>query len=85
MWAVILDTFCTLDFAQESNVTSPPTVFALGNSGVHVCFSDSSNEVANVETSVDKHFSVFTTLYILNVNPNDGHVGFGGDFNNSWF
>ena len=42
-----------LDFAGECCVTPLPTVFALWNSGVHVGSSDSCDEVADVEVSVD--------------------------------
>ena len=50
---ITFDVFGFLDFARECCVTLLPTVLALWNSRVHVGFSNSCDEVTNVETSVD--------------------------------
>jgi len=53
-----------------------PTILILGDAQVHIGSLTGSNVIAHIETSVDKHFSIATTLYIPYVNPNDSHVGF---------
>jgi len=61
-----------------------PAIFALGNTRVHVRSPDSCDVVTNVEAPVDKHFSALSTLYIPYINPDNGHVRFWRDFDNSW-
>ena len=61
----------------------PLTILALENVWVHVCSSNGSNVVAYVEASVDEHFDITATLYIPYINPNDCHVRFQRDFDNS--
>ena len=82
--AIVFDTLGSLYSAREGRVTPFPVVFALGNSGIHVCSSNSSNVVANIEASVDKHFSIVTTLNIPYIYPDNGHVGLQGNFDYSW-
>jgi len=74
-----------LDATREGRVAPLPAVLALGNSRIHVCASNSRNEVTYIEASIDEHFSVFTTLGIPYVDPDYGHVRFGRDFDNSRF
>ena len=77
--AIVFDTLGSLYSAREGGVTPFPAVFALENSGIHVCSSNSSDVVANIEASVDKHFSIVTTLNILYIYPDNGHVGLQGN------
>ena len=62
-----------------------PAVLALGNSRIHACASNCRNVIPYVKAPINEHFGIFTTLYIPNVDPDDGHVRFGRDFDNSWF
>jgi len=52
--AVALDIFCPLDATRKSRVTPFPAIFALGNSQIHVGFSDHSDVIAHIKASVDK-------------------------------
>jgi len=61
-----------------------PAIFALGNSGIHICSSNRSNVVIHIEAPIDKQFSIMTTLYIPYIYPDDGHVGLWRDFDYSW-
>ena len=83
--AITFDTFGPLNFAWEGSMTLFPAVFALRNTGVHICSPNCSDIVANVKAPIDKHFSVKSTLDIPNINPNNSHVRFWRYFNNSWF
>jgi len=83
--AVAFNTFGPLDTARESRVALFPAILALENSGIHVGTSYHGDVVPHIEAPVDKKLGVMATLYVPNVNPNDGHVGLWGDFDNSWF
>ena len=41
--------------------------------------------IAHIEAPVNEKFSVFSTLNIPDVKPNDGHIRLRRDFNNSRF
>ena len=85
MRTIALDAFGSLDAAHKGCVSPFPAILALRNSRVHVHTTNSGDVIAYVEAPVDEKFSIFTTLDIPDVNPNDGHIGLGRDFNNSWF
>jgi len=57
--------------ASKSGMAPLLAVFALGNARIHVCASNSSNVTANVETSVNKHFSIGAILKVLDINCYD--------------
>ena len=54
----------------------PPflTIFALEHTWVHIHPSDGGNVVSYIKTSVDKALSLASTLDILNVQLDDGHI-----------
>jgi len=52
----------------------PPTIFTLRNSRVHGSSPDCGDIVTYIEASVDKEFGITSTLYIPNVNPDNGYV-----------
>jgi len=81
--AIAFDALGSLYSAREGGVTPFPAVFALGNSRIHVCSSNSSNIVANIEASVNKHFSIVTTLNIPYIYLDNGHVGLRRNFDYS--
>ena len=83
--AVTLDTFGVLYSAQKSGVTPFPAVLALGDSWVHVCSPDSSNILFYIEALVDKHLGICPALDVPYIDPYDGHVRFGRDFDDSEF
>ena len=45
------------------------TILAKQYSRVHVCVSDGGDEVSYIETSVNEHFGILTTLDVPNVDP----------------
>jgi len=84
VWAIAFNTLCPLYSARESGMSPFPAIFALGNSGIHVCSSDSSDLVADIEASVYKHFSIVSTLNVPYVYPDNCHVGLWRNFDYSW-
>ena len=54
----------------------PLTILTLGDSRIHVCFSNDNDVVAYVEAPVNEHFGIVATLYILYINPDDCYVRF---------
>jgi len=60
--------------ASESNIVLFPVVFSLGYTRVHVCTSNSGNEVTYIEASVNKILHFNTTLDIPNVHPNHHYI-----------
>ena len=71
MWSIALDILGTLDSARKGSVSPLSAVFALGDTRVHVCPSNSSDIPADVEAPVDETLSFVTALMIPNVNPDD--------------
>ena len=65
-------------------MTPPLTIFTLRNSRVHGSSPDYGDLITYIEASVDKEFSVTSALYIPNVDPDNGHVWFGRDFDDPW-
>jgi len=43
------------------------------------------DKTSDIESPVDKTLCFCAALNILDVDPDNGHVGFGGHFDNSWF
>jgi len=62
-----------------------PTILALVNNLFHVGSSNGSDVVTYIETPVDQHFSISTTLNVPYIDPNNGHVRFQRDLDYSWF
>ena len=55
-------------------MTSLPIVFTLRNARVHINHSNHHNIPSNIETSINKAFSLDSTLCVPNVNPHNGHI-----------
>ena len=85
VWAITFDALCPLYPAWESGMSPFLAIFALENSRIHVCSSDGSDIVANIEASVYKHFSIMSTLNVPYVYPDNCHVGLQRNFDYSWF
>ena len=71
---IVLDISWILYIASESSVAPFPAVFTLGYTGIYVCISNDSDEVAYIEVSVNKTFCFTTTLNIPNVYPNNCYI-----------
>ena len=59
-------------------------IFALGDTKVHIGTPHYSNNVSNIESSVDDFSSIATILVILNINLDNYYIQLGRDFNNVW-
>ena len=81
MWTVTLKTLGLLDMTYSSRVTPLPTILALWYTWVYVGSLYSSDEASDIKASVDDFLSIWPTLSVPNVNPNDGHVRFVGNLN----
>ena len=62
-----------------------PAILALGDTWVHIGSLNGYNVPANIEASIDEHFSFAATLNISYVYPDNRHVQFGRNLDNSWF
>jgi len=71
---ITLNIFCSLDSTNNSRVFLFSVFLTLENTRVHIYASNCGNVVANIEATIDKPFSINTTLWILYIKPDDGHV-----------
>jgi len=55
-------------------MTLLPTVFTLRNARVCISHSNCRNIPSNIETLINKAFSLDSTLCIPNVNPHNGYI-----------
>jgi len=85
MRTIAFDIFWFLDFVRECHVTPLLTIFALWYAKVYVGSPNGCNITSNVETSVNKHLGITTTLDIPNIYPNNQHVRFRRNLYYSWF
>ena len=85
VWTVALDAFSSLNVTQKGEVSPLSAILALENSQIHIHISNSGDVIAHIEVPVNEKFSIFSTLNIPDVNPNNGHVRLRRDFNNSRF
>ena len=85
VWTVTLDAFSSLNVTQKGGVSPLPAILALENSRIYVRTSNCGNVIAHIEAPVNEKFSIFSTLNIPDVDPNDGHIRPRRDFNNSRF
>ena len=83
--SVTLYAFWALNSARESQMTPLPTVFTLRNTRVHISHSNHHNIPSNIETSINKAFSLGSTLCIPNVDPHNGHIRLQWYFDYPWF
>ena len=83
MEAITLDTFWSLYFVQEGRMSPSLVVFALGDTGISVSAPDCSNEAPNIEAPIDETLGFRAALSIPDVNPYNGYVRFGWNFNDS--
>ena len=71
---IALDTLGALDTAGHSCMFPLPTSFVLRDTRIHIGSSNSCDKPPYIKTSVNKTFSLTTTLNIPNVNPNNRHI-----------
>jgi len=61
-----------------------PAVFALRDTQIHICFSDSSNILTYIEASVNKTLCSCTGLWTRNIDLYHHYIGFWECFDNLW-
>ena len=83
--SVTLYAFWALSSARESRMTPLPTVFTLRNARVHISHSNCRNIPSDIETLINKAFSLDSTLCIPNVDPHNGHIRLRWYFDYPWF
>jgi len=83
MRAIALNTFSFLDVAYTSCMSPFPAVFTLWNIRVYICSINSGNWTSNIESPVNNFFGFRAVLHILYVNPNDRHIWFQRDLDDS--
>ena len=84
METIALSAFRSLNVTDSCQVTPLPAIFALGDARVHVGTPYCSNNVSDIESSVDDFSSVATILVVPNIDPDNCHIWLGRDFNNVW-
>ena len=67
--AIAFNAFFSLNPARQGGVSPFPAILTKRDARVHVCTSDSGDEVSYVETPVNKHFHILTALNVPNINP----------------
>ena len=77
---ITLLTLGIICIASESSMFPLPTILVLENTRVHVGFSNGCNVLIYIETSVNKTLNLCIILRVPNVNPYNGHIWFGGSF-----
>jgi len=60
-------------------------ILTLGNSRVYIGILYYDNIVLYVKALINKSFGGYTILGVPNVDPNNSHVQFWRNFDNSWF
>ena len=77
--------FSPLNSAWKCRVSPLPAIFTLGDFWVHICSPYHSNVITNVEASINKEFSILTTLNVPDINPDYSHIWLRRNLDNSRF
>ena len=83
--SITLYIFWALNSARESWMTPLPTVFTLRNTRVCISYSNCCNISSDVETSINKAFSLDSALCIPNFDLHNGHIRLQQYFDYSQF
>jgi len=83
--SITFDILGTLGLTHKNDMSPLPTILTLKSTWIHVCSTNSCNMTSYVEASVDKSLGRCTALWIPDINPNDRHIWFGRNFDNTWF
>ena len=85
MRTITLSTFGSLNMTDFCQIPLLPTILALRDVWIHVGSSYYSNNVSNVEMSINNLFSIITILSIPNIYLDNRHVWLGRNLDNGWF
>ena len=84
MGTIALSVFRSLNTTYSCQVTLLPAIFVLGDARVYVGTSHCSDNVSDIESSVDDSFGIATILVVPNIDLDNCHVRLGRNFNNVW-
>jgi len=82
MGIIVFNTFGPMHVTHKSHVSLFPTILALRDTWVYICFLNCCNVTSNIEASVDDAFSLGTTFRVPDIDTDDSHVRFGRCFDN---
>ena len=74
METIALSTFRFLNIIYSYQVTPLPAIFVLGDARVHVGTPHCSDNISDIESSVDDSFSIATILVVSNIDLDNCHV-----------
>ena len=83
MRSITFDVLGILDSAGEGCMIPFLAVLALRYARVHVLIPNCSYETTYIDVPINQSFCFVITLDIPNIDPNNNHVIFGRDFDNS--
>jgi len=78
--SITFDALSILDSAGEGHMTPFLAIFALRYARVHIHIPYYCYKTTYIEVPVNQFFCFVTTLDVLNIDPNDGHVRLGETF-----
>jgi len=76
VWSIAFNISWLLEVAWEHCISPLPAIFALKYAWIHIGSSDGGNETSYIKALVDDFFGGWTLLWVLYVNPCNGHVRF---------
>jgi len=82
---ITLEASRPLDVANSCHVTSFLAILTLQYSWIHVGFLNCSYKASHIELSVDDFFCIRTALRVPNIDPDNRHVRFRGDLDDTGF
>ena len=85
MQSITLDALWILNSTCVGTMSPLLVIFTLGDAQVYIHSSDSGNMSSYIKTSVNRHFTILSTLSIPNIDPNNCHVRPGRSLDNSQF
>ena len=74
MRPIALSIFSFLNMTNSCYMTLFPAVLALWNFWIHISITNSSDNVSNIELSIDDLFDIRTILDISNVDPDNCYI-----------
>ena len=79
---------CTSGYVKVTTKYQVPpfsTVLALWNTKVYVCAMNGGDVLSNIEVLVYDVFCNWSTLWVLDIDPNYCHIRLGWSFDDIWF
>jgi len=70
----LVETIILNIFGLLYSISPLPAVFALGDTGIHICTFNSSDVASYIEAPINQLLCFPTTLNVPNVYSDDGHI-----------